>query len=49
MMGTDTWVPGRWSELVEEIETKRRWLAQLPRQVAEQLAYRNGKRLFGSP
>jgi hypothetical protein len=47
MLGTDTWVPWRWSNVVDEIETKRRWLAQLPRAVAEQLAYRNGVRLFG--
>ncbi|MCZ6874258.1 MAG: amidohydrolase family protein [bacterium] len=46
LIGTDTWLPERWSELVEEIETKRRWLAQLPREVAQQLAYQNGQRLL---
>ncbi len=49
MVGTDTWVPWRWGNLVEEMQTKRRWLKQLPREVAEQLAYRNGERLFGAP
>ena len=49
MVGTDTWVPSRWQTLVAEMRTTRGWLSQLPRDVAEQIAYRNGERLFGSP
>jgi hypothetical protein len=49
MVGTDTWVTGRWESLVEGMQTTRQWLTQLPREVAEQLAYRNGERLFSTP
>jgi hypothetical protein len=49
MVGTDTWTTSRWDVLVEEARATRRWLAQLPRDVAEQIAYRNGERLFGRP
>jgi len=49
MVGTDTWTTSRWESLVEEARATRRWLGQLPREVAEQIAYRNGERLFGRP
>ena len=49
MVGTDTWVTSRWETLVEGMQTTRRWLDQLPHNVAEQIAYRNGERLFGTP
>ena len=49
MVGTDTWTTSRWESLVEEARVTRRWLGQLPRDVAEQIAYRNGERLFGRP
>jgi len=49
MVGTDTWTTSRWDSVVEEARAIRRWLGQLPRDVAEQIAYRNGKRLFGRP
>jgi hypothetical protein len=49
MVGTDTWTTSRWDLLVEEARATRRWLGQLPRDVAEQIAYRNGERLFGCP
>ena len=47
MVGTDTWTTSRWHSLVGEANVTRTWLGQLPRQVAEQIAYRNGERLFG--
>jgi predicted TIM-barrel fold metal-dependent hydrolase len=46
MIGTDTWAPQRWDELPDEMASARRWLAQLPRGVAEQIAHDNAKRLF---
>ena len=49
MVGTDTWTTSRWDSVVEEARATRRWLGQLPRDVAEQIAYRNGERLFGRP
>ena len=49
MVGTDTWVTSRWESLREGMDQIQRWLAQLPRDVAEQIAYRNGERLFPAP
>ena len=49
MVGTDTWVTSRWETLVEGMQAIRRWLGQLPREVAEQIAHRNAERLFISP
>jgi hypothetical protein len=49
MVGTDTWTTSRWDSVVAEARATRRWLGQLPRDVAEQIAYRNGERLFGRP
>jgi hypothetical protein len=31
------------------MQQTRHWLAQLPRDAAEQLAFRNAERLFGTP
>jgi predicted TIM-barrel fold metal-dependent hydrolase len=49
MVGTDTWVTSRWESLREGMDQIQRWLGQLPRDVAEQIAYRNGERLFPAP
>jgi hypothetical protein len=46
LLGSDTWVPERWPEVPEIMESYRAWLTQLPREVAEQIAWRNGSRLF---
>jgi hypothetical protein len=46
LIGTDTWTPSRWDELASENRFARAWLAQLPPEVAEKIAYRNGARLF---
>ncbi len=49
MVGTDTWVTSRWETLVEEVQATRGWLRHLPPMVAEQIAYKNGERLFVNP
>jgi len=49
MVGTDTWVVSRWGTLAEGMREIRGWLGQLPREVAEQIAYRNAERLFPRP
>jgi predicted TIM-barrel fold metal-dependent hydrolase len=49
MVGTDTWITSRWDDLVPGLQHARSWLHQLPRDVAERLAYRNAERLFGNP
>ena len=49
MVGTDTWVTSRWQSLADGMRDVQRWLGQLPREVAEKIAYRNGERLFPAP
>jgi hypothetical protein len=49
MVGTDTWVTSRWESLHDGMRAVQRWLAQLPRDVAERIAYQNGERLFPAP
>jgi hypothetical protein len=46
-IGSDTWVPSRWTDYEQIIQFNRTWLAQLPRDVAEKIAFRNAVRLFG--
>jgi hypothetical protein len=48
MVGTDSFTPERWFYVPEHAEYSRRWLADLPKDVAEQIAWKNGERLFGS-
>ena len=48
MVGTDTFTPERWYYVVEHANWSRQWLAGLPRDVAERIAYKNGEALFGS-
>jgi hypothetical protein len=45
MLGTDTYVPERWYYVVEQAAWSRRWLADLPREVGENIAYRNAETL----
>jgi predicted TIM-barrel fold metal-dependent hydrolase len=47
MVGTDTFTPERWPFIVEHARSARQWLAQLPREVAEKVAWKNGETLFG--
>jgi Amidohydrolase len=46
LVGTDTWTTSRWDELPDSIDEVRRYLGQLPREVAEQIAFKNAQRLF---
>ncbi len=48
MVGTDSYTPERWQFVAEHAEWSRRWLADLPREVAERIAWKNGETLFGS-
>ncbi|MDQ3097005.1 MAG: amidohydrolase [Chloroflexota bacterium] len=47
LVGTDTWTPSRWEEVVSGHERTRGWLAQLPPDVASKIASGNAERLFG--
>jgi len=46
VVGSDTWVNSRWDQYAEIIGQYRRWLAQLPPEVAAKLASGNRERLF---
>lgn len=46
-VGTDTFAPERWHYVVDHANSTRAWLADLPLEVAEQIAWKNGERLFG--
>ena len=48
LVGTDTFTPERWHFVVEHANWSRRWLADLPAEVAERMAYKNGEALFGA-
>lgn len=47
MLGTDTFVPERWHYVVEHASWSRAWLEDMPRDVAEKIAWRNGETIFG--
>ncbi|HEY7610280.1 MAG TPA: amidohydrolase family protein [Alphaproteobacteria bacterium] len=49
LVGTDTYITSRWHRMPEIHAETRAWLAKLPPQVAEKLAWRNGAKLFGIP
>ena len=46
MVGTDSFTPERWHYVAEHARWSREWLADLPREVAENIAWKNGERLF---
>ncbi len=48
LVGTDTFTPERWFYVVEHARWSRAWLAQLPAEVAERIAWRNGEALVGA-
>ena len=48
MVGTDTFTPERWHYVGEHASWSRGWLADLPPDVAERIAWKNGEALFGS-
>ena len=47
VIGSDTWTPTRWSELPTIATWYRGWLAKLPRDVAEKIAYKNLAHFLG--
>lgn len=47
MVGTDTFVPERWYYVPEHAAWSRGWLADLPKDVAEKIAWQNGERVIG--
>jgi hypothetical protein len=48
MVGTDTYTAERWHYVVEHANGARSWMTNLPRDVVERIAYRNGDAIFGS-
>ena len=47
LVGSDTWVNQRWEQYDELMRGYRRWLGELPPDVAQQIAWGNGAALFG--
>jgi predicted TIM-barrel fold metal-dependent hydrolase len=47
MLGTDTYTPERWPFVVEHARWSRKWLLDLPTELAENIAWRNADRLLG--
>jgi predicted TIM-barrel fold metal-dependent hydrolase len=47
MIGSDTWVNSQWDNYAGIIASHRDWLALLPRDVAEKIAYKNAEQYFG--
>ena len=49
VVGSDTWVNPRWGSYDLLMAQARGWLGELPDEVARQIAWGNGARLFGLP
>jgi hypothetical protein len=49
LIGSDTWVNQRWLYYDELMKGYRAWLGDLPPEVASNIAWNNGARLFGVP
>jgi hypothetical protein len=47
LVGSDTWMNQRWQTYPETMGHYRRWLGELPPEVAARIAWGNGARLFG--
>jgi hypothetical protein len=47
MVGSDSFTPERWHYVGEHASWSRQWLSDLPRNVAERIAWKNGENLFG--
>ncbi len=45
MIGTDTYTPDRWHYVFKHAYWSRKWIADLPRDVGEDIAYRNAEAL----
>jgi predicted TIM-barrel fold metal-dependent hydrolase len=48
MLGTDTYTPERWHFVDENASWSRRWLADLPREIAERIAWKNGEEVVAA-
>jgi len=46
MIGTDTYTPERWYYVIEHADWSRTWLATLPRELAENIAFGNAEDLL---
>ncbi|HTS54622.1 MAG TPA: amidohydrolase family protein [Burkholderiales bacterium] len=46
LLGSDTWVAQRWPYVPEIMQSYRAWLSELPPEVAEKIAWRNGATLL---
>jgi hypothetical protein len=46
LLGTDTYTPERWYYVVEHADWSRGWLASLPTELAENIAFRNAEALL---
>jgi predicted TIM-barrel fold metal-dependent hydrolase len=49
LVGSDTWVNGRWQQYEPLMAEARRWLGELPPDIARRIAWDNAARLFGLP
>jgi len=49
LVGSDTWINGRWDDYEGLMAEARRWLGDLPPAVARKIAWDNGAGLFGLP
>lgn len=49
LIGSDTWTNDRWANYGAIINSYRRWLAQLPPEIAGKIAHGNAKALFAGP
>lgn len=47
MVGTDSFTPERWPYVVEHANWSRAWMKDLPPDIAERIAYKNGESVFG--
>ena len=48
MVGTDTYTPERWPYVVAHADWSRAWLADLPPEIAGNIAWRNAERLLAA-
>lgn len=49
LIGSDTWINGRWQSYESLMQEAREWLGELPPEVARRIAWDNGAELFGLP
>ncbi len=47
LVGSDTWVNGRWDDYERLMQEARRWLGDLPPAAARRIGWENGAALFG--